>query len=64
MKVLKHGAMYVFLVIASIVSIFPIYYALCLASGGNVEINISVRHRYFVFECMEFVSMATYYHDT
>ena len=40
MKVLKHGAMYAFLVIASIISIFPIYYALCLASGGNVDLQV------------------------
>ena len=39
MNRLKRGGVYFFLIIASVISIFPIYYALCLASGGNVDLQ-------------------------
>lgn len=39
MKLLKRTATYIFLTIFSIWSVLPIYYAICKASGGNVDMQ-------------------------
>lgn len=39
MKILKTVSKYIFLTFMSLCSVFPIYYAICKASGGNVDMQ-------------------------